>query len=115
MMKSLLTIGVYLTGASGVCALCLTPSEARLVPSSASAVHAVPDTTVRRFAIQGMTCGSCAVTARIAIQRSSGVYKAEVSYDEAKATVWYDSVQTSPSQIIAVLEKATGYEARELK
>jgi copper chaperone CopZ len=73
------------------------------------------DTAVSRFAIAGMTCGSCAVTARIAIQRSPGVYKAEVLYDEAKATVWYDSTRTSPDQIIAVLKKATGYVARELK
>lgn len=112
MIKSLLTIGVYLSAASGVCALCLTPSETRSAPNSANAVHAVPDTTVSRFAIQGMTCGSCAVTARIAIQRSNGVYKAEVSYSEAKATVWYDSVETSPGQIIAALKKATGYHAR---
>lgn len=114
MMKSLLAAYTYLTVGSGICVLC-EPSSSTYSAHAAVGFPVMADTTVSRFAIEGMTCGSCAVTARIAIRRSPGVYKAEVSYDEAKAIVWYDSTQTSPEKIVAALKKATGYVARELK
>jgi len=59
-----------------------------------------------------MTCGSCAVTARLALQRVDGVHRAEVPYDSASAVVWYDSTRTSPDVFIAKLRAMTGYEAR---
>lgn len=114
MMKSLLAACAYLTVGSGFCVLCEPPASTFSAPAVVD-FPVVVDTTVSRFAIEGMTCGSCAVTARIAIRRSPGVYKAEVSYDEAKAIVWYDSTQTSPEKIVSALKKATGYVAREIK
>jgi copper chaperone CopZ len=59
-----------------------------------------------------MTCGGCATTARLALQRVQGVYRAEVSYDSTSAVVWYDPVRTSPELFIARLRDLTGYEAR---
>ncbi len=70
------------------------------------------DTTRVRLAIKGMTCGSCAATARIVLERVAGVYQAKVSYDSASAEVRYDSARTSPAVIIARLEQMTGYIAR---
>ncbi len=70
------------------------------------------DTARVELAISGMTCGSCATTARIALERVSGVYDAEVSYDSASAVVLYDPEETSPEEFIAYMRKMTGYEAR---
>lgn len=114
MMKSLFAACAYLAVGSGICVLS-EPSSSIGASHTAVDSPVMADTAVSRFAIEGMTCGSCAITARIAIGRALGVYKAEVSYDEAKAIVWYDSMQTSPEKIVAVLKKATGYVARELK
>ncbi|MDP3766502.1 MAG: heavy metal-associated domain-containing protein, partial [Dehalococcoidia bacterium] len=70
-----------------------------------------PDTAVARFAIQGMTCGSCATTARVALQRLAGVYRANISYDSASAVVRYDARRVNPTQIAQHLERLTGYRA----
>lgn len=71
----------------------------------------VADTAKVKLAITGMTCGSCATTARIALERVDGVYDAEVSYDSASAVVLYDPEETSPEEIISHVEKMTGYKA----
>jgi copper chaperone CopZ len=75
--------------------------------------ESAPSDTARvELAISGMTCGSCATTARIALERAPGVYDAEVSYDSASAVVLYDPEKTSPEKFVAYLEKMTGYKAR---
>ncbi|MEK6768686.1 MAG: heavy metal-associated domain-containing protein [Gemmatimonadota bacterium] len=103
--------------ASAVVAL----SAARLCPwcggspvgaaTLAAAEVQAPDTAVARFAIQGMTCGSCATTARVALQRLAGVYRANISYDSATAVVRYDPRRLTPAQIAQHLEHLTGYRA----
>jgi copper chaperone CopZ len=105
-----------LMGAAVICPLCLDASRgtgsssgewlAPITPQYADA-----DTARATLAIEGMTCASCATTARIALERSEGVYQATVSYDSASAVVHYDSERTSPPQFIATLKKLTGYDA----
>ena len=81
--------------------------------SVAGGSHAIrPDTARARLAIEGMTCGSCAATARIALERVDGVYRADVSFDSASAVVLYDPAKTTPNVFIPRLEKLTGYQAR---
>lgn len=63
------------------------------------------------LAIDGMTCGSCAATARLALKRSPGVLDADVSYESRTGLVWYDSTLTSPERFIADLGQMTGYSA----
>ncbi|MBI4542691.1 MAG: heavy-metal-associated domain-containing protein [Gemmatimonadetes bacterium] len=79
-------------------------------PGSAAAQQP-PDTAVARFAVSGMTCGSCATTARLALQRLHGVYQATVSYDSSSAEVRYDPRQATPAGIAEHLERMTGYRA----
>ncbi len=69
------------------------------------------DTARVHFAVAGMTCGSCATTARVVLDDMDGVYRTHVSYDSASATVWYDPAQVAPPVLIARLKKMTGYEA----
>ncbi len=77
-----------------------------------AATHAAADTARVKLAIDGMTCGSCATTARIVLERVEGVYDAEVSYDSASAVVLYDPEKTSPDEFIAYLAEMTDYRAR---
>ncbi len=69
------------------------------------------DTARVHFAVAGMTCGSCAATARIVLDDVDGIYRSHVSYDSASATVWYDPARVAPPVIIARLKEMTGYEA----
>lgn len=111
--------GAALAAAAVVCPFCLDVSATTRDAGAGAAIAAVAsrietaaeDTARARLAIKGMTCGSCATTARIALERSDGVYRAEVSYDSASAVVTYDSERTSPPRFMATLNKLTGYEA----
>jgi copper chaperone CopZ len=107
-----------LVGVAVVCPACRDGSGAPVENSSvvalqgeASGFDTVVDTARVKLAIEGMTCASCATTARIALERSEGVYRAEVSYDSASAVVTYDSETTAPPRFMAALRKLTGYEA----
>jgi copper chaperone CopZ len=74
--------------------------------------EAPADTVVAHLAVKGMTCGSCAATARLVLKRVPGVHDAEVSYETASAVVRYDPARTDPARFIARLREMTGYEAR---
>lgn len=79
-----------------------------VIPPTVSKV----DSTRLELAVAGMTCGSCAVTARVALRRMQGVVRAEVSYDSARAVIWYDPARITPERIIMELRERTGYSAR---
>lgn len=117
-LKLVFFAGAALAGAAVVCPICLDASATTPESAAAAATIAVrtdagvpADTARVKLAIKGMTCASCATTARIALERSEGVYRAEVSYDSASAVVTYDSDRTAPPRFIAALKKLTGYEA----
>ena len=55
---------------------------------------------------------NCATTARVVLQRVSGVQQADVSYETGKAVVTYDSELTAPEEFIAELERMTGFTAQ---
>lgn len=97
-----------LLGATSICAICVPAVASRTRAPSASVTG---DTATVKLAIRGMTCGSCAATARIALQRANGVYQAEVSFESASAVVHYDAGKTTPEAFIAHLKKLTGYQA----
>ncbi len=102
-------------GAVALCPDCEfgAPATAGAVTVVAAASPGVTvDTAIVRLTISGMTCGSCATTARIALQRVPGVYQARVSYDSSSAVVSYDPAATSPARLIAQLAEMTGYQAR---
>ncbi|MFQ5747032.1 MAG: heavy-metal-associated domain-containing protein [Gemmatimonadota bacterium] len=120
-----------LMGVGAICPLCAAtaadagPGGVSVDPATRVAVASLPnseplreiapapagDSTRVRLAIEGMTCGSCATTARIILRRIRGVYDAEVSYDSAGAVVLYDADLTGPETFIAELARMAGYEA----
>ena len=103
--------GLAALGASTLCPLCDTGPRERSTDAPLPVVWSV-DTVRVVFAVDGMTCGSCATTARIALQRVPGVVKAEVDYEARSATVLYESSRTSPAALAKRLKEMTGYEAR---
>ncbi len=71
-----------------------------------------PDTATLRLHISGMTCGSCPVTARMALKQVPGVFSAAVTLDDSLGVVRYDPRKLTPAQIAAHLTRRTGYGAR---
>lgn len=109
-MKLTLVGFIALAGAGALCPLC--GDEERAVDTWPSARQTqATDTAVVRFRIDGMTCGACAATARIALEKRAGVFEAKVSYDEATGTVRYDARKVTPAEIAAHLNRLTGYRA----
>jgi copper chaperone CopZ len=113
----LLTVAMAgLLGAGLLCPVCGTSSAAAgVVPATyvETDVAASPSDTARaRLEIEGMTCGSCATTARVVLEHTAGVIDADVSYEESSAEVTYDPELITPEEFIARLEEMTGYKAR---
>ena len=70
------------------------------------------DTAVVRLHISGMTCGSCPVTARLALSKVAGVYSAKVMLEDSLGVVKYDRKRVTPAQITEQLTRRTGYAAK---
>jgi copper chaperone CopZ len=108
-MKSILVMSTLFFWGVGLAFLWGSGSAEEVV--ALAVAFSAGDTAKVELAVSGMTCGSCATTARIVLERVDGVYDAEVSYDSASAVVLYDPELTSPEQFIAYLEKMTDYRA----
>jgi copper chaperone CopZ len=105
-------VGLAALGGRPLCSLCRVVADPVVNGTARRIAVASSDTARTKLAIAGMTCGSCATTARIALERVPGVYRARVWYDSASAVVWYDSTMTAPPKFIAKLQDATGYKAK---
>lgn len=55
------------------------------------------------LSVPGMTCAACPITVKVALTKTPGVSKAEVSYDKRQATVFFDDAKTN----VATLTRAT--------
>lgn len=118
MIKSMLLgfIGVGAVGAFAICDLCQPAAEAATVTELAARVEAAPVTTPVAdpeeitLEVEGMTCGGCAIAARTVLERLDGVQEAEVSYEDSRAVVTYESEAATVEQMIAAL-KELGYTA----
>ena len=60
---------------------------------------------VSTFEVGGMTCGGCSAKIRLSVKNLEGVDDVEVSHDDNKATVTYDSGKLSADEIVKVIEK----------
>ena len=66
--------------------------------------------TTMSFDIENMDCALCPVTVRTAMEKVSGVVKAEVDFDSKTATVTFDDAKTSAEEIASASTNA-GYPA----
>src|SRR5258708_33404423 len=83
------------------------------VRSEGNAVNSqAPATTEGQavFAIEGMTCASCAMRVEKGLKKVAGVKDANVNLGSEKATVTFDPVQTGIEQMVQKVD-AVGYKA----
>jgi copper chaperone CopZ len=106
-------LAAAVTALAGVGILCPICGEGTQVARARAA--AVPlqlsDTATVRLHISGMTCGSCPATARLALKKLAGVYRATVTLDDSLGVVSYAPNLVTPEQISAHLTRATGFRA----
>lgn len=111
MLNGLLGVTIAVIGGIVLCPDSRVPVADAATPADGAAAASAADTVRVNLAIKGMTCGSCATTARIVLERVDGVFDATVSYDSTSAVVLYDPARTSPETFIMRLEQMTGYKA----
>jgi mercuric ion binding protein len=63
------------------------------------------------FEVEKMTCATCPITVRKAMQRVEGVSEVQVDFESKSATVTYDS-STTTAQDIADASSNVGFPAR---
>lgn len=113
-LKTVLLLAGGVTGAAFLCPLCERGPALAAAPVAVSTAL-LPDTATARLHISGMTCGTCPVTARLALKKVSGVYTAVVTLDDNLGVVQYDPALVTPDEIAAHLTKLTGYGAKVLQ
>lgn len=108
MKKILLSLaGAGLIGTFAVVNLVPVPAEAAPL-ADVEAPRA--EAKVVTLHVEGMTCGGCAISTRIVLERLPGVEKATVSYEKSRAVVTFDPARVSVAQMIAAV-KTLGYTA----
>lgn len=63
--------------------------------------------------VSGMTCDACAIEIESMLAKAPGVKSADVSYEQARALVFYDPAQTNIDAIRAAIN-STGYKAGDI-
>lgn len=64
------------------------------------------------FTVTGMTCVTCEPAIRIALEKTAGVKRADVSYERGNAIIDYDPNETTPEKLRDVIN-GTGYKVKE--
>jgi periplasmic mercuric ion binding protein len=107
-------IAAALTALAGAGVLCPLCEGGVPVADAQPAAQQAPDTATVRLHISKMTCGSCPITARLALKRIPGVLSAAVTLDDSLGVVRYDPRKVTPAHIATQLTEQTGYPARIL-
>lgn len=83
------------------------------VPTTANGTPATlaGNTATSTFTVTGMTCANCEVTIKLALEKTPGVKRADVSYDQSRTVVYYDPNVTTPDKLREVINQ-TGYTAK---
>ena len=66
---------------------------------AANFAMASEDVQTVTFNIENMTCATCPITVRIAMQRVDGVQEVSVDLESNTATVIYDAAETTAAEI----------------
>lgn len=116
-MKSVLmgAIAAGTAGLLGICELCRPSANAATLGAGVAVTAEQSATDTVRLKVEGMTCGGCAISARMVLERLEGVVKAQVDYDHKLATVQYDAAKVTPEQMIEALKKKLKYTATVVK
>jgi len=74
------------------------------------ALPALAATKTVALDVKGWTCGSCAVSTRIALKKLEGVENVKTDHDKGEAVVTYDDSKVTPQRMIEGIERI-GYSA----
>ena len=66
----------------------------------------------KRFIVEGMHCGSCAVSTGMILKNLKGVKSARAYYESRSAEIEYDDAVVGPAEMNRVLE-GLGYRLKE--
>jgi Cu+-exporting ATPase len=69
-------------------------------------------TVRKKFIVEGMHCGSCAVSTGMILKNLKGVKSAHVDYDSRSAEIEYDDILVGLAQMNHALE-GLGYQLEE--
>lgn len=92
---------------------CCIPNKSSKTNNAVSTdnqLHANMERTT--FTVTGMTCTSCEPAIRIALEKTAGVKRADVSSERGNAIVDYDPNVTTPEKLREVIN-GTGYKVKE--
>jgi len=87
-----------------------TETERNLQENSAVSSDQTSEISRAVFAVEGMTCASCAMRIEKGLSKVPGVRDANVNLATEQAAVMYDSTQTNLGQLMQKVE-AVGYKA----
>ena len=108
MKKTLVTILAAGVVAIGGVALAISPDQ-----SSSTAEASAESEATSTFDVENMTCGTCPISVKKAMNRVEGVKSVEIDFKTKKATVVYDSNVATADQIAAA-STDVGYPATEV-
>ena len=72
--------------------------------AAGSALAAPPQTTT--LAVENMTCGTCPIVVKKALERVSGVTSTSVDFDKRTATVTFDPDKTNSAKLTLATTEA---------
>ena len=70
------------------------------------------NTHVSTFRVDGMTCGTCALSIKIALKKLDGVVDVEVSYKKKEAKVFYEEGKVTVEQVVKAIKNVGKYKVR---
>ncbi|GCF10644.1 heavy metal translocating P-type ATPase [Dictyobacter arantiisoli] len=87
-----------------------TMRDSNTIPAMSNSIQMEPPALQALFAIEGMSCASCAMRIEKGLKKVPGVAEAQVNLASEKATVSYDPTQATPVGMMQKVE-ALGYKA----
>jgi len=66
----------------------------------------------KKFSIQGMDCGSCAVSIEMLLKNQPGVKSAKVSFDDKEAVIEFDDSEFRQKEVEKIINQM-GYKLIE--
>ena len=106
-----LIASMAMIGSLGFMSACSAASDGPAGTETSATGTATPVSyQTANFAIENMTCASCPITVRKAMERVPGVQSVKVDFETKTATVEYDPALSTPADIAAA-PTGNGYPA----
>lgn len=91
---------------------CITNKPSKSENAVSSDIQPLTNSKRVTFTVTGMTCVTCEPAIRLALEKTQGVIRTDVSYERGNAIVDYDPQQTTPEKLREVIN-GTGYKVKE--